>query len=51
MDRKVLDKDGKEIDIANSKESLAQVFKVTSEPHLGDVALFRVFSGNFLQVL
>lgn len=48
LDRKVLDKDGNEVDITNRKESLAQVFKVVSEPHLGDVALFRVFSGNFV---
>lgn len=47
LDRKVLDKDNKEIDIKNIKESLARVFKVTSEPHLGDVVLFRVFSGKF----
>ncbi len=45
--RKVFDKDGKEINIAQKEESLAQVFKVVSEPHLGDVALFRVFSGRF----
>lgn len=47
MDRKVLDKEGKEIDIIEGKESLAQVFKVSSEPHLGEVAIFRVFSGKF----
>lgn len=47
VERKVLDKDGKEINIVDKKESLAQVFKVVSEPHLGDVALFRVFSGRF----
>lgn len=46
-ERKVLDKDGKEVSIADKKESLAQVFKVVSEPHLGDVALLRVFSGRF----
>ncbi len=46
-ERKVLDKDDKDINIVDKKESLAQVFKVVSEPHLGDVVLFRVFSGNF----
>jgi elongation factor G len=45
--RKILDKEGKEVNIADEKESLAQVFKVVSEPHLGDVALLRIFSGRF----
>ena len=47
MQTKVIDKDDKTVDIVNRKESLAQVFKVTSELHLGDVVLFRVFSGRF----
>ena len=47
IEKKVLDKDGKLVDIIDIKDSLAQVFKVTSELHLGDVVLFRVFSGRF----
>jgi len=47
MQRKVFSQDGKEINLTEKKESLAQVFKVVSEPHLGDVALIRVFSGKF----
>ncbi len=46
-ERKVFTQDGKEVGISDKKESLAQVFKVVSESHLGDVALIRVFSGTF----
>ena len=45
-ERIVLDKEGKEVDIQKRSEPLAQIFKVIAEPHLGEMALFRVFSGR-----
>ena len=49
-DRKIVtahDNQGNDVDISlDGKETVLQIFKTMSESHLGELSLFRVYSGN-----
>ena len=45
-ERKIQKDDKEEIDCAEERSFLSQVFKSTFEPHLGDMSLVRIFGGS-----
>ncbi len=46
LERKVKTVKGEELEVREGGKFIAQVFKSTFEPHLGDMSIFRVFSGE-----